>query len=53
MQTESIRFLGIEAQTLADCAQNAGAVAVQVFGNYEEQPYDRENSADLIVVARK
>ncbi len=53
MQTESIRFLGVEAQTLADCAQNAGAVAVRVFGNYEEQPYDRETSTDLIVVAVK
>ena len=53
MQTESFRFLGVEAQTLAGRAQNAGAVAVRVFGNYEEQPYDRETSTDLIVVAVK
>jgi len=53
MQTDSIRFLGIEAQTLADCAENGGAAAVRVFGGYEEQPYDRETSTDLIVAATK
>lgn len=53
MQTESIPFLGIEADALNEIARKAGASAVQVVGNYQEQPYDRDNSVDLIVVAEK
>jgi SAM-dependent methyltransferase len=53
MQTESIPFLGIESDALCEIARKAGASAVQVFGNYQEQFYDRDSSVDLIVVAEK
>jgi len=53
MQTESIPFLGFEAHALSEIARKAGASAVQLVGNYQEQPYDRDNSVDLIVVAEK
>jgi hypothetical protein len=53
MQTESVPFLGIEAATLDGMVRKAGASAVQVFGNYQEQLYERDSSVDLIVVAEK
>jgi SAM-dependent methyltransferase len=53
LQTESVPFLGIEADTLDDIVRRAGASSVQVFGDYQEQPYDRDSTVDLIVVAEK
>jgi len=53
MQTESVPFLGIEAEALNEMARQAGASTVRVLGNYQEQPYDRNNSMDLIVIAEK
>lgn len=51
MQTESVPILGIEAEKLDQTLRKAGASSVQVLGNYQEQPYSRDSSVDLIVVA--
>lgn len=53
MQSESVAFLGIEAGELEQIARSAGASSVQLFGDYKDQPYDREGSVDLIVIAEK
>lgn len=53
MQTESVPILGIEAEKLDQTLHNAGASKVRIFGNYQEQPYNRESSVDLIAVAEK
>ena len=51
MQSESIAFLGIEAGELEHMARRAGASNVQLLGSYNGQPYDRDDSTDLIVIA--
>lgn len=53
MQSESVPLLGIEADYLGKILRQAGASSVQMFGNYQEQPYERDTSVDLIVVAEK
>lgn len=53
MQTESVPILGIEAEKLDKTLRKAGASSVQFLGNYQDQPYDRDGSLDLIVVANK
>ena len=53
MQCESVRFLGIEAGKLEQIARKAGASSVESFGSYNKQPYDRDESVDLIVIAEK
>jgi SAM-dependent methyltransferase len=53
MQHESAEILGLEADTLEQISRRAGATDVRLFGGYENQPYDRQQSVDLIVVAQK
>ena len=53
MQSESVAFLGIEAEELEQMARRAGASNIQLLGNYNGQPYDRDGSMDLIVIAEK
>jgi len=53
IQTESVPLVGLEAAGLEKMAARAGAVEVRQFGGYAGEPYDREQSADLIAVARK
>lgn len=53
MQTESVPILGIEAEKLAQTLRSTGASSVQTLGNYQDQPYSRDSSVDLIAVARK
>ena len=53
MQTESVPILGIKAERLGKTLRKAGASNVRIYGNYQEQPYHRANSVDLIVVAEK
>ena len=52
-QAESVPFLGLEATMLEGVAIQNGATAVRFFGGYQDQPYDRLSSADLIMVAEK
>lgn len=51
--SESIRLLGFESAGLASMARQAGAAAVEFYGGYQSQPYDRDQSVDLIMVARR
>ena len=53
MQSESVPFLGIEAEELERAAGQAGAANVELLGGYNGQPYDRENSVDLIAIVTK
>jgi glycine/sarcosine N-methyltransferase len=51
--TESIPFLGLDVDALQAILRQAGAVDLQCFGGYQEQPYDRTHSTDLLLVAQK
>lgn len=51
--SESVPFLGLEASDLEAMARSAGAAEVVFFGDYQESPYDRQKSVDLIMVAKK
>jgi SAM-dependent methyltransferase len=53
MQSESAELLGLEAAELEHFARVAGANNVALFGNYQETPYDRRESADLLMIAEK
>ncbi|MHC4404895.1 MAG: class I SAM-dependent DNA methyltransferase [Planctomycetota bacterium] len=53
VQTESVPFLGLEADELKEICQEAGAARVECFGGYQDQPYDRRASTDLIMVAMR
>jgi SAM-dependent methyltransferase len=53
LQTDSVPFLGLEASDLEHWARDAGACRVAVYDGYQEQPYQRELSADLLVLAEK
>lgn len=53
MITESVPLLGLEAEDLAGLALAAGASSVEFFGGYEDEPYARQTSVDLIMVAQK
>lgn len=48
---ESPQFLGLEAGELEAVARQAGAAEVRFFGGYAAQPFDRESSIDLVMVA--
>jgi SAM-dependent methyltransferase len=50
---ESLPLLGIEAAELAEAARRGGASDVKLFGDYHDRPYRREESVDLLMVARK
>ncbi len=53
MHTQSVRFLGMEAEQFDQMARAAGATEVLFFGGYQDQPYDRQASTDLVMVAKK
>jgi SAM-dependent methyltransferase len=53
MQTECVPLLGLEAADLESMARAAGAGEICFFGGYEDQPYDRHQSTDLLMVAKK
>jgi glycine/sarcosine N-methyltransferase len=53
MQTESATMLGLETAELESIARAAGARTVQFFGGYHDEPYDRAQSVDLLMVATK
>lgn len=52
LQADTAAFWGLEGEELAAMARQAGAVEVRLYGGYQEQPYDREKSVDLVMVAR-
>jgi SAM-dependent methyltransferase len=53
MRTESVPLIGLESADLERMARRSGAAEVRFFGGYQEQPYDRGQSVDLLMVARK
>jgi len=53
MRSESTPLLGIEAPELERMAERAGAKKIAFFGGYQDQPYDRQESVDLVMVAEK
>jgi len=53
LQSQCVPLLGLEAADLQRLLQDAGARRVEFFGNYQEAPYDREASVDLIATATK
>jgi SAM-dependent methyltransferase len=53
LRCESVPFLGLEAGDLGQMALECGASRIAFFGGYQEQPYDRRQSADLVMVAEK
>jgi hypothetical protein len=53
MQSESTPFLGLEAPALEGIAKAAGANTVAFFGGYQDEPYDRTKSVDLVMIAEK
>lgn len=50
---ESVTFLGLDVDELAEAARAAGAAAVHTYGDYQRTPFDREHSGDLILVIEK
>ena len=53
LSTEAVPFLGLEPSDLEPLARRAGATEVEFFGGYAQQAYDRQQSVDLVMVARK
>jgi len=53
MEAESVPLLGLEADELEQMVRAAGASRGEFFGGYQDEPYDRQTSVDLILVARK
>lgn len=53
MRSHCVRFLGIRAGQLEAVAQENAAAGVLLFGGHQDQPYDADNSPDLIMVAEK
>lgn len=51
VRSESVPLLGLEAAELERMARQAGARGVAFFGGYQDQPYDRQRSVDLVMVA--
>ena len=51
MRSESTPFLGLEASDLDRMARAAGASKVAMFGGYQDQPYEPQQSVDLVMVA--
>lgn len=52
-RSDCVPFLGLEAATLEHWTREAGADTITVYGGYHHEPYRREKSTDLIVVATK
>ncbi len=53
MRSESTQFLGLERSDLDRMAKAAGATKIAMFGGYQNRPYDRQQSVDLVMVAEK
>jgi SAM-dependent methyltransferase len=52
MRSESSPLLALEARELERMASVAGATEIQWFGGYQGQAYDRQESVDLVMVAK-
>jgi len=53
VQSASVPLLGFEASELRRMAAEAGASGIELLGGYRDEPYERPESTDLILVAAK
>ena len=53
MHSRSMPFLGLEAEDLSKMVRDSGTADVTFYGGYQNQPHDRHQSVDLIMVVRK
>jgi len=53
LRSTCVPFLGLESTDLERMMRECGAGRVRVFGGYQGEPYDREKSVDLMLVAEK
>lgn len=53
MHAESVPLLGVESDELERIARDAGMSECRFVGSYKDEPYARQTSADLILVATK
>lgn len=53
MQTDSSTLIGLEEVDLSRMARHAGAASVEFYGGYQDEPYEREKSVDLVMIARR
>jgi SAM-dependent methyltransferase len=53
LASQSVPWLGLEAVELEAIARQCGAATVQIFGGYQDEPYDRPQSVDLVMVCRR
>lgn len=53
LRTECVPFLGLESGELERLARQSGGTAVEFFGDYRRQVYDRPKSPDLIMICIK
>jgi SAM-dependent methyltransferase len=53
MRTDSVQFLGLQSDELERWARQSGAQSVRFFGGYGSEPYDPEESVDLLMIAEK
>ena len=51
LQSDCVPFLGMEPRELETFACNAGASDIEFFGGYDRSPFQRDSSADLIMLA--
>ena len=51
LESQSAPLLGLAAVDLQAAAHSNGAAVVEFYGGYEGQPYERETSVDMIMVA--
>ena len=52
-QSKGSELIGLEADDVCSAFRKAGASCIEVFGGYNGETYDRENSRDLTVVCRR
>lgn len=53
MHSDSFPFLGFEAPELERMAIEGGAKSVEFYGGYQNRPFTREKSVDLVMVANR
>jgi SAM-dependent methyltransferase len=53
LKTTSIPLLSLEAAQVESMAREGGASSVELYGGYQGQPYEKDSSVDLVMIARK
>ncbi len=53
IRSTCVPLLGLEVANMERLMREYGAARTSVFGGYQDQPYDRQKSVDLVLVAGK